>query len=102
MTGTELTPHGGPRGWSRVPAEDRWIEVLLQRDSGARISDAVVDVFPGAVLHAVLTDVLGPNEASIETVDGRHLTVLIDNTFRVTGRRMKDGGRQQDLESIAA
>ena len=76
--------------------------MLLRRDSGTRIAHAVLDVFPGAVLHAIVTDVLGPNEASIETVDGRHLSVRIDNAFRVTGWLTRDARQQQTTVLIAA
>jgi hypothetical protein len=102
VTGTVLTPQGSTRGWSRMAAEDRWTEVLLRRDCGTRITRAVLDAFPGAVLHAIVTDVLGPNEASIETIDGRHLRVRLDNAFRVTGWRMTDGGQKHKVVSIAA
>jgi hypothetical protein len=71
-------------GWSRALGGG-WAEVALGRETGARITAAVRATFPGAVVHAVVTDVLGPHEARIETVEGRRLTVFVDATFRLTG-----------------
>ena len=76
----------GMHGWSRA-LDGGWTEVVLGADTGARIAVAVRRAFPGAVIHAVVTDVLGPHEARIETADGRRLTVSVDAAFRVTGCR---------------
>lgn len=102
MTHTAFTPRGSFHGWSRMAAEDRWTEVVLQPGAGSSVSDAVLRAFPGAVLHAVVTDVLGPNEARIHAADGRQLVVELDNDFRVTSWRAADNGRLLTTGSLAA
>lgn len=83
----------GMHGWSRALGGG-WAEVVLGRETGASIAAAVRATFPGAIIHAVVTDVLGPHEARIETADGRRLTVLVDAAFQLTGWRSSDPERR--------
>jgi hypothetical protein len=88
-------------GWSRVSGGG-WAEVVLGLATSARVTAVVRTAFPSAVVHAVVTDVLGPHEARIETADGRRLTVVVDAAFHVTGFRTTGAERRHPLLPAAA
>ena len=88
-------------GWSRS-IDGGWAEVSLGVDTGALVAAAVRTAFPGAVVHALVTDVMGPHEARIETADGRRLTVLVDAASRVTGWETAPADRPRVLVPAAA
>ncbi len=105
MTGSTGKANRTPsahRSWTRLTVEGGWTEVVLERDTGSRVAGAVATAFPGAAVHAIVTDVLGPHEARIETPDGRRLAVQLDGALRVTGWRTVDVGRHSTVVSIAA
>ena len=72
-------------GWTRT-ADARWQRVTLERGTGARITAEALAAFPGAIVHRVVTDVLGTAEVHLVTADGRHLVVQSDGTGRVSRR----------------
>lgn len=90
------------RAWSRLPADGAWREVLLERDAGSRVAAAVMTAFPGAVVRAVMTDVIGQHEARIQTARGQRLSVRLDGTYSVTGCQTEERGQRSIPVSTAA
>jgi hypothetical protein len=72
-------------GWTRT-ADARWQRVELERGTGARPTAEALTAFPGAVVHRVVTDVLGTAEVHLVTADGRHLVVQADGTGSLSRR----------------
>ena len=64
-------------GWTRA-ADAGWQRVELERGTGARLTAAALAAFPGATVHAVVTDVLGTSEVHLVTAEGQHLVVRED------------------------
>ena len=89
-TGTSPTPaakQGKPhmRGGRHVGANGV-AEKALSSDVAAKVKAAALDKYPGATVERVETDADhgSPYEAHITTKDGKHLEVLVDQSYAVT------------------
>jgi hypothetical protein len=70
-------PHVGANGRREEP---------LTGDAAAKVKAAALDMYPGATVERVETDVDhgSPYEAHLTTSDGKHLEVLVNKEFEVT------------------
>jgi len=88
---TAPAPSGGAPGGQFDPAQGGHVgangakEVLLTGDTADKVKAAAQAAVPGATIERVETDAEGsPYEAHMVKSDGTHVTVKVDNSFKVT------------------
>ena len=67
------------------PRPQRGDEEALTGDTETAVEEAVLAEYPGATIERTETDSTGVYEAHVVTAEGEHLTVLVDESFTVTG-----------------
>jgi hypothetical protein len=88
---TAPAPSGGAPGGQFDPTQGGHVgqngqkEVLLTGDTADKVKAAAQAAVPGATIERVETDAEGsPYEAHMVKSDGTHVTVKVDNNYKVT------------------
>jgi hypothetical protein len=88
---TAPAPGGGAPGGQFDPTQGGHVgqngqkEVLLTGDTADKVKAAAQAAVPGATIERVETDAEGsPYEAHMVKSDGTHVTVKVDNSYKVT------------------